>query len=274
MSLKILWFFLFLVVMAVAAKLLVTWLEPRLTFHPTRGLSTRPRGVDTRVRELEIETEDGETICVWSLERKNPLAEILFFHGNRGNLSLWSPLLSRMSAEGYSVAALDYRGYGTSSGSPTEAGLYRDTTAFVAYFWRHLNRSTAPVVYWGRSLGGVTGSFATTLRPPQGLILESTFPDKKTLMGHRRLLRWASLFSRYKLPVAEFLNGLSCPTLVIQGDSDPVVPLAVGRNLFERIPARKEFFLMAGAGHGDTHEVHPTLYWRRIRQFIETIRDG
>src|SRR5688572_8725241 len=78
-------------------------------------------------------------------------ASVVYFHGNGGNLSIWAPILAGIHREGYAVYAIDYRGYGLSTGRPSERGLFRDLDAFVPWA-RDRVPAGLPVVYWGRSL--------------------------------------------------------------------------------------------------------------------------
>ncbi len=84
---------------------------------------------------------------------------------------------------GLQVLAVDYRGYGWSTGAPSEQGVYEDAVATVEYFETNFKKFRVPVVYWGRSLGGCIASFASKQLPPNGLILETTFPSKASLIG-------------------------------------------------------------------------------------------
>ena len=85
---------------------------------------------------------------------------MIYWHGNGGNLSMWLPVLADLRGRGMSVLAVDYRGYGASSGKPSESGVYRDAEAATAYFNQHLRREGAPVFHWGRSLGCAVASHA------------------------------------------------------------------------------------------------------------------
>lgn len=256
-----------------ALKLLVVWAEPRLAFRPSRPLGLRPDGLGIKYREYRIRTSDGEDLLAWRLEAPDPSAEVVFFHGNAGNLSSWCDLLEQIRQQGLTVTALDYRGYGDSSGTPSEQGLYRDVEAFLQTYWNEIRQQGLPVVYWGRSLGGPVAGYAVQQREPHGLILEATFPSKDSLLDHSPLFKLLSPFSRYRFPTAEFLQGRRCPTLLVHGDRDPVVPFVQGEVLFKALAAPKEFYRVGGAGHNDTQQVGGQAYWRRLAQFIREIRE-
>ncbi len=191
---------------------------------------------------------------------------MLYFHGNGGNLSIWLPILAGIVRQGYTVAAFDYRGYGASTGRPTERGLYTDVDAVLQ--WAYDSAPGAATVYWGRSLGTTMAAYAATKRAPRALILESGFPDAGTLLRNSLALRFLSLFSSYRFPTATYLEHVKCPVLVMHGDEDGVVPLAAGQALHASIDGPKEWFTITGAGHNDVMPPDPDEYWARVRRFI------
>src|SRR3982751_1986014 len=120
---------------AIALTLLVRWLEPRMAFFPSTGERETPRDFGVPFDAVTITTSDGEHLRAWRMHAPAPRARIVYFHGNGGNLSNWSPILTAIVKRGYSVFAIDYRGYGESTGRPTERGLYRDVEAALANAW-------------------------------------------------------------------------------------------------------------------------------------------
>src|SRR5205807_7305140 len=92
---------------------------------------------------------------------EGPAARIVFLHGNGGNPLGGAPILAGIARHGYEVVAFDYRGYGVSTGRPSELGLYRDVDALLAQPFA--SRATSmPVMYWGRSLGTAMAAYAST----------------------------------------------------------------------------------------------------------------
>ena len=266
-------YLLFIVVGVMGLKLLVVLLEPRLTFFPIRGLDATPEKAGLQFKEIPIQTVDEETVYAWLLEHPEPRGEVLFFHGNGGNLSLWLDFLLNLYHHSLTVFALDYRGYGKSTGSPTEEGLYHDAEAFLRHFWNKVHHPNQKVIYWGRSLGGSVAAFATTVRKPDAMILEASFPSKYSLLNHYPVLKILGVLSEFRFPTAEFLENLSRPILVIHGEQDRIVPLKQGQLLFDRLQTEKYFHTIP-AGHNDLHQVDPDSYWKHINQLIDKIGDG
>jgi fermentation-respiration switch protein FrsA (DUF1100 family) len=254
-----------LIAVLLALPLLVRLFEARLAFFPTAGETLTPREFGVEFERLSVATKDGERLAAWKLPHPSPRSHVLYFHGNGGNLSVWAPILSGIARQGYSVVALDYRGYGNSTGRPTESGLYKDVEAIVQEFWERTDQ-TKPVIYWGRSLGTVMAAYASTVRAPAGLILESGFPDARSLVRSSPVLAFLAMFSIYRFPGADFLRGATIPVLVIHGDNDHVVPFTQGRALFDRVTGPKQFFTIRGGDHNDAVPPDPEPYWKAVAQ--------
>jgi fermentation-respiration switch protein FrsA (DUF1100 family) len=248
----------------------VRLVEPRIAFFPATGESVTPRQLGVDYQPLSISTRGGERLHGWSLAGPAARANIVYFHGNGGNLSVWAPIVAGIARKGYAVLAFDYRGYGLSSGRPTERGLYEDVGAIVEHFWRDAPAGL-PVVYWGRSLGVAMAAYAASVRKPDALILEAGFPDARSLLRGSPLLALLELFSSYRFPSAEFLGRLRppVPVLVLHGDNDHVVPIAQGRALFDAIPtSTKQFVSIRGGDHNDALPSEPGTYWGAIEQLV------
>lgn len=258
-----------LVVLLVILVVAVRWIEPGFAFFPSAGETTTPREFGVEYEALSVATGDGEQLRVWRLRPPRPRARVVYFHGNGGNLSVWAPILAGVARREYEVIAFDYRGYGMSSGRPSEQGLYRDVDAIVDRFGS--DPRTMPMVYWGRSVGAAMAAYAATRKRPDGVILESGFPDVRSLVRTSPVLAFLALFSSYRFPCSEFLQNVRAPVLVLHGDADTVIPFEQGRKLFDRIPGPKQFVTIQGGDHNDAAPPEPDTYWRSIDQFVATI---
>ena len=262
--------------LVITMKWLIARVEPRLTFFPSIGETETPRSIGLEYQPLSIRTADGETIAAWWIPNRAARADVVYFHGNGGNLSMWLPILAGVQASGLNVLAFDYRGYGRSTGSPTEKGLYRDADAILAELAR-LRKETGPdrsevrrpIIYWGRSLGGPVAAYATTVTRPDGLILESTFAEKRAVLGRQFILRTLNLLASFRFETARMLRGFDGPTLVMHGDSDSVIPYAAGRALFEQLKEPKRFVTLRGADHNDLHPATAREYWDAVKALVD-----
>jgi uncharacterized protein len=258
----------FIVIAALAA--IVRAVESRFAFFPTVGESVTPENFGVPYETASLTTADGVSLRGWSLRHPSPRALIVYFHGNGGNLSVWAPILAGINRQSYAVNAIDYRGYGVSRGRPSEHGLYKDVDAAVEWAWRAGGRHV-PVVYWGRSLGTTMAAYAATRRSPDGLILESGFPDARALLRGSPPLAFLSLFSSYRFPTAGWLERVRSHVLVMHGDNDRVIPFDAGRALFDRISGPKQFVVIKGGDHNDAVPPDPTAYWAAVNTFIASL---
>jgi len=264
-----------LLVAAIAAlaaiAILVRAVEARFAFFPSAGEHATPDDLGLTFERATLSTSDGEHLRAWLLPNPTARALVVYFHGNGGNLSVWLPILAGLHRQGFTVAAIDYRGYGASTGRPSERGLYRDVDAALEWASR-LVRPGLPVLYWGRSLGTTMAAYAATKRRPGGLVLEAGFPDVRTLMRATPPLGVLSLFSSYRFPTAEYAGRAGCPVLVMHGDADGVVPFSNGRELYARLPEPKRFAVIAGGDHNDLSPPDPRSYWSVVHEFVASLR--
>jgi fermentation-respiration switch protein FrsA (DUF1100 family) len=246
----------------------VRLVESRLAFFPEPGEPVAPASIGIEYESLTLRTSDGETLRGWWMPRPDAAATVFYLHGNGGNLSLWLPGFARVWQQGYAVFAVDYRGYGASTGSPSEAGLYRDLDASLEALAKL--DTPRPIVYWGRSLGSVMAAYAATQRAPDGLILEAGFPDARAVLEGSPLwlLSW---LSSYRFPAARWLEGVAVPTLVIHGDRDSVIPFHLGERLYERVRGPKRFFRIEGGDHNDLQPRQPGAYWAAVGEFVASV---
>lgn len=260
----------FLIVALVALLVLVRLFESRLVFFPLRGETTTPRDLGLHYESITIETRDGERLRAWLIPHPTPRAFIVYFHGNGGHLSMWAPILAGVARQGYSVLGVDYRGYGVSTGRPSERGLYRDVEAVLEQVWTVI-KPAVPVIYWGRSLGVSMAAYAATRDAPDGMILESGFPDVRSLLRASPPMALLAFFSASRLPAAEHLRGATAPVLVIHGDADSIIPYDQGRALYERISGPKQFFTIRGGEHNDAVPQDARGYWAAIATFVNEL---
>lgn len=255
-------------ILLVALWALVQWAQPRMAFFPMRGVQRTPEAAGLPYNDLQVVTADGVTLHGWWMEHPSPRGQIIYWHGNGGNLSLWMDVFVDIRRRGFSVLAVDYRGYGASRGTASEQGIYRDAEAVNAYFAAHLRRQGQPTIYWGRSLGSVVASYAAAKSPPDAMILESTFPDARFLLIGNPALLGLSFFATYRFATSKHLESYRGPLLVIHGDEDTIIPFSAGQKVFERAASpRKVFVALQGADHNEMY-ADLAAYWPAIDRFL------
>ncbi len=263
-----------LVILAVLAIVLwlVRWLEPRLAFFPFAGETATPRDAGVDYQAITLTTADGERLHAWHLAKAAARADVVYFHGNGGNLSVWSDVFVGLWREGFDVLAVDYRGYGLSTGTPSELGLYRDVDTTIRFVDSQPRDPSRPLIYWGRSLGTVMAAYAANQRPPDGIILESGFPSMRSVLETNPVMWILSWGSSYRMPTADWMATVRKPTLVMHGDRDSVIPYRLGQRLHAALPGPKTFVTLPGGDHNEPVPPDAASYWRAIREFTESLR--
>lgn len=250
---------------------LVRWAEPHLAFFPFAGEDITPQHHGIAFTPLTITTADGERLRAWHLPRADARAQVVYFHGNGGNLSVWSDVLVGLWRERFDVVAVDYRGYGLSTGRPSEQGLYRDAEATVTYTQSHLRRADLPLLYWGRSLGSTVAAYAAARQAPDGVILEAGFPDVRAVLAGNPVLWLLSVFSTYRFPTAAWMSTVTTPTLVLHGTRDSVIPYRLGERLHDALPGPKRFVAIDGGDHNDPTPADAARYWSAVGDFVAAL---
>ncbi|MDR4501079.1 MAG: alpha/beta hydrolase [Nitrospirales bacterium] len=196
---------------------------------------------------------------------------ILWCHGNAGNISHRLMNIAEFYRRGVSVMIFDYRGYGKSSGTPSENGLYQD--ALAAYDFLINQRAIAPerLIVFGRSLGTSIAAEVTRQRSAAGLILEGAFPSIQSMADHHYLGLPASWFVDSTFNLEEKLSHISLPVLVIHGEHDTIVPLKFGEQVFQTARGPKIWYPVKGAGHNDVPSVGGQAYYARLLSFIQKV---
>jgi len=283
------WYLIILVMLAFFQRYLI--------YQPTRADAIDPEvsGLVTgRVEAIRVPTADGLELNGWLVHALNPSVDtnhngsafppvVVYFPGNaghRGYRAIELDLLSRLGADAYLV---DYRGYGDNPGKPTEANLAADAQAVWRFVTTTRHVKPTQVVLLGESLGGgVATRLASELSeagtPPGGLILRSTFSSLVDTASYHYPWLPVGMFLIDRYPSAERIARVTCPVLVLHGNVDTIVPLELGKRLFEAAPAMsagaiaKTFVVLPGAGHNDIQYAAREPYRAAVKQFLDRLQ--
>ncbi|MCP9491279.1 MAG: lysophospholipase [Solirubrobacteraceae bacterium MAG38_C4-C5] len=222
-----------------------------LLFFPSRAIEQTPAQAGLSHHELALDTEDGERLHGWRLDaRGEPIGHVLLCHGNGGNVGDRVPFAALLTAAGFDVMLFDYRGYGRSSGRPSEQGTYLDARAALAWLLAQPGVQASRVLLLGESLGGAVAVELALAHPPAGLVLLSTFTSVRAMARlHYPFIPRALVPDAY--PSLRRIGDLRAPLLLLHGEGDDVVPVSHARDLFEAAPQPKRIRTFPGVGHAD-----------------------
>ena len=275
-----------------AIVLLVYLFQSRLVFFPdtAREFSATPQTYGLAFESAQIRTVDGETLHGWWIpaEGGSPAGGsttqgwttggsatrgiVLLFHGNAGNISHRIDYAQMFNRMGYACLLVDYRGYGKSSGSPSEEGTYQD--ALAAWNWLQ-SRGAKPgdVVIAGESLGGGVASWLAAQHAPRALLLMSAFTSIPGLAAKIYPFLPVRLISRISYDNLANLRRIKAPVLIAHSRGDEVVPFAHGEALYAAAGEPKQFLELQGSHN--TGFIFARVDWvRAVEKFLEQQRPG
>jgi len=229
-----------------------------------------------------INTSDGNRLHCWFIKGKDPESTksrptLLFFHANAGNMGFRLPNLKQLHDRvNVNIFILSYRGYGESTGSPTEEGLGIDCEAAFQYLRSRTDIDQGRIVIFGRSLGGACAIKVCSMHQGEvrGLILENTFTSISDMVDMlfpilKYMKRW---ILRMKWPSIDRIVSIANPILFISGRKDEVVPAHQMDRLYEAAvrSSDRRLKLVPTGSHNDTWAEGGVDYFNDIAKFVES----
>jgi fermentation-respiration switch protein FrsA (DUF1100 family) len=216
-----------------AAVVLAMYLMQRqlLYFPANKGLTPAAVGI-ANAQTVELATADGERLVAWYSKAKEGRPTILYFHGNGGEIGDRPRRFQFYQSKGFGVLYVSYRGYGGSTGSPSEAGLMADAGA--AYDWL-LAQGVAPklIVLVGESLGSGVAVRLATERQTAAVALEAPYTSAVDIGAQAYWWLPVRLLMKDRFESIKHIASINAPLLVVHGDVDQIIPVEHGRRLFE-----------------------------------------
>ena len=254
---------------------ILTPLERYLAYYPELTLKGTPEHVGLAYEDVWLETEDAHQVHAWWIPGPSrslqPSQTWVLFHGNGGNISArldgYRAIHKRIGAN---ILTVDYRGFGLSSGKPTEQGTYADARAAVSEaVARH---GSGALVYFGISMGAAIAAKMATETPPSALILESppsSFTDLAPVHFPWTRAIPRSVIMQFKYETHSHVAEANVPSLVVHGDSDSIVPMPYANRVFEAATGPKHLHVVEGGTHDRPDLVDEDRYYAVVTSFIE-----
>jgi len=243
------WLLIVAVLGYVAIVAVVYFAQRSLMYFPDPSRTPAAAAGLPQAEEVLLDTSDGEKVIAWHVPPRGEKPVILYFHGNGGALNLRAHRFAGLTADGTGLVALSYRGYGGSSGRPSEAGLMRDAEA--AYAFAAARYPAERLAVFGESLGSGVAVALAADKPVARVVLEAPFLSAVDIgaaaypyLPVRRLMK-----DQFRSDLR--IGKITAPVLILHGDQDAVVPIASGERLYALITAPKRFVRFPGGGHED-----------------------
>jgi fermentation-respiration switch protein FrsA (DUF1100 family) len=251
---------------AVAALGMYVFQRKLQYFPENKGLTPESVGVVGATIET-LTTPDGEKIIVWYAPAAEGKPTILYFHGNAGEIGDRPLRFNYYHSRGFGVAYVSYRGYGGSTGSPTEAGLITD--AKTAYGWLLTKGvESASIAFLGESLGSGVAIQIAAQKQVGAVALNAPYTSTADVAA--RIYWWlpVHVLMKDQYRSMDFISQVKAPLLVVHGDLDILIPLEFGKRLFAAANEPKEMEVIRGFGHEAMFE---EAAWAREVEFFERV---
>jgi len=214
---------------------------------------------------IQLTTPDGVKLAARHWPNPSAKYTMLYLHGNYEDLGSIAEYIPQFVAAGYAMFAVDYRRYGRSGGTPTEANTCADVQLAYDYLRDHLHVPADRIIIFGYSLGGGPGVELALHRPAAGLVLQGAFVSAYRVMTHIPVFPGDKFVNLAKVP------HLTMPVFVIHGTADDTVPFWHGEKLYDDITARKMRFFVEGGPHAGLGDFAGPRYWDELRKFTDSL---
>jgi len=242
---------LFVAAAALAYCAPVAWLAAKqrdLVFRVSSARTSPEQAGFPRAKDVTVKTADGEALVGWFVPPSDDKPFLIYLHGNAGTLEERAARLRRMTEDGAGLLAIEWRGYGGSTGAPSQEGLLRD--ALAAYeFARAAGAAPGRIVVVGESLGTGPALWLAGERKVAGVVLDSPYSAIVDIGADRYWMFPVRRIARDPFPAADWARRVSAPVFAVAGEQDRTTPLPYARKLMASISAPKTFIEIPDGGH-------------------------
>jgi uncharacterized protein len=228
---------------------IVYFTQRSMMYVPDRAHSTPAQAGLSQAQEVELKAADGEYSLAWHIAPRGDRTVILYFHGNGGALRDRVERFGKLARDGFGLVALEYRGYGGNTGTPTEAGLVADAEA--AYAYAAARYPARQIVLWGESLGSGVAVALATRKPVARVILEAPFTSAVAVAAAHYWYLPVGLLMKDQFRSDAVIGNVTAPVLILHGARDQVVPFIMGERMFELTKSPKHIVRFLDGGHND-----------------------
>lgn len=241
---------LLIIIFYISAIAFVYLFQRIIIFQPSR-LSKKYRfQFENRFTEYFIPTYDGHLLNALHFQSDKPSKGlVLYFHGNANNLKRWGKYAIDFTRKEFDVLMIDYRGFGKSTGSPTETGLYDDAHCTLKWANKNLNGQYDKLIMYGRSLGSAIATQLATKHTPDLLILETPFDSIRGAMTAVLKPLILPFPLKFNLENTALVPQVKCKIVIIAGTKDRITPLESAQRLIPYLKEEDKFVIIPGGRH-------------------------
>jgi len=267
-------------VLAVAYVIVLVFLrlfESHFIFYPNYPgrLEGDWKPASLPVQDVALLASDGVRLHAWWIPAENAKFTFLAFHGNASNIANRAEIFRFLHQTPANVLALEYRGYGRSEGSPSEAGIYRDADAAYQYVVQSKGVVPETIISFGQSLGTAVAAHLAAKSRVGGVILEAPFPSASSMS--RRIfwfLPGVSFVVAGQLQAEKRVQEISAPILIVHCTDDPVVPPDLAEQVYAAANSPKFVLRVKCECHEESSLMAPEQYRAALQSFLAAVSEA
>lgn len=253
----------------------VYFMQRHLQYFPDKNYPGDPKDSDApSMQVVQLQTEDGLTLHAWFVPPAQRGGKVVvYYHGNAGHLAHRASKVQYFIDKGFGVLLVEYRGFGGNPGSPSEQGLYHDGRAAIKFLEKQ-NYTVSQLVIYGESIGtGVATQMALEIQP-RYLILEAPFSTAADVAKKKYFFLPIDLLMKDRYDSIDKIDKIKTSLLIVHGDEDGVIPIDLGKKLYDKAAHPKEFVTINGGHHSDLYDHHAgyvIVEWLEKQLAVETV---
>lgn len=234
----LLWILLFIVILYIGVCLFYYSFQERLIFVRYDIKGKYRFKLEKEHKEILLKSKEGETLHGLWMKTNNSKGLILYFHGNTGSLKRWGKTAADLSEFGYDVLAPDYRGYGKSTGKPSEENLIADADVFYRFAMQYYDEKD--IVIYGRSLGSGVAVQLAAKNHAKLVILETPFASLFDVVSSNLPFIPFRLLLKHPFKSFDHIANIKSPIVIMAGTKDTQVPFKSSQKLYAKVADRDD----------------------------------
>lgn len=254
------------VILPLSCHVFLRQMERNNIYFPAKELNYTPLDIGLVFEDIILELQHNIKINGWFIPNEKAKFTVLLLHGNAGNIGDRLDKIQVLHSLGLNVFLIDYRGYGKSSGRPSEKGLYKDAIAAYDFLVKDKGIAAKNIILYGVSLGGAVAVECAKQVEVAAVVTENTFNSL------RDMARSIFPFLPKHLIVNRFdsetkVKSLNIPKLFFVSPNDDIVPYKLEKKLYDN-SANPKMIVKLDGGHNDSWIISIDIYKRAWIEFL------
>lgn len=235
------------------------FLQDAILFHPVSLKKDHAYSFPDKHAEINIPINKNSNLNLIRFLSTDTITKgiVLYFHGNKRNISWYAKYPPYFTRHGYEVWMIDYPGFGKSTGKLTEENLYR--WADIMYRFALSKFSADSIIIYGKSMGTGIAAHLASWQKCRQLILETPYYDFPSVIKHYLPIYPVDRMIHYKIPTYRYLRLVQAPVTIFQGTDDRLVTYSNAKKLIPLLKPGDEFVTIEGGSHNDLFHFKQTI---------------